>query len=182
MAAFSIGDQNFQLSSSTFNDVGGATADLFNAFSSSSNAKLKAEGDITEAQNYELASQLAKENAQETEIGTQVTEAQEQRALALSLGSTKAETAGAGFENSGSALYILRSSAQQGALQESLTGYQGAVTEAGYNEQATAYQNLAQYAYKAAGEVQSGGLLGEIGGFVGAGLKGAAAIASMAAV
>lgn len=170
-----------QLSGSTFNDIGGATSDLFNAFASSASASMQAEGDETEATNYRLAAQLAGENATETQIGTDVTEAQEKRALSLSLGSTQAETAGAGFENSGSALYVLRSSAQQGALQESLTGYQGAVTKAGYQEQQTAYNNLATYAQDAASAAKSGGLLGEIGGFIGAGLKGAAAIASIVA-
>jgi hypothetical protein len=99
-----------------------------------------------EAQNYGLAAQLAKENGQYTAVSTALKEAQTSRELNMSLGKTQAEVAGAGFSLSGSALDILRSSAQQGALQKAAIQQQGNITEAGYAEQAQSYLNMQQAA------------------------------------
>jgi hypothetical protein len=52
----------------------------------------------------------------------------------LSLGTTKANVAGAGLAESGIVLEILRP--QQGALAKAVIGEQGLITEAGYQEKA----------------------------------------------
>lgn len=128
--------------SSTLTDFAGAVSDLFG----SSADKAKAQGDFIEAQNYTLASQLATQNEQFTETSTAIKEVQADRQLYMTLGTERADTAGAGFANSGSAIDLLRSSAQQGALNKAVLGQQGLITEAGYQEQATSYTNMAQAA------------------------------------
>lgn len=95
--------------------------------------------------------------------------------LSLSLGKTTATQAGAGFAQSGSALDILRTSAQQGATTRAVIGQQGLITEAGYQEQSEAYQNMAS----AAGTAINAEKTSETGDLIGAGLKGAAALASL---
>src|SRR5436305_2093773 len=91
----------------TFSFAGGAVSDLFKGF-----------GDAVEGKNYDLAATLADKNARYTEMSTQVKQMQAQRALTMGLGETKADVAGAGFAESGSALDLLRDSASQGALQQ----------------------------------------------------------------
>ncbi len=59
--------------------------------------------------------------------------------------------AGAGLASSGSATDLLRASAAQGSLNKSMIQTQGLLTEAGYEEQAQSYTNLASYATYGAG-------------------------------
>jgi hypothetical protein len=113
--------------------------------------RLKAHGDLVEAQNYDLASTLANQNDEFTKVSTAIKQTQMQRQIYLGLGATSADVGGAGFAASGSALDIMRSSAQQGALTKQVLGEQGLITEAGYQEQATAYTNLSGAARYAAG-------------------------------
>ena len=168
-----------KLSSATFNDIGGAVNDLFSAESNAESLNIKAQGDLAEAQTYGLAEGLANQNAQFTANSTAIQQMQADRALTMSLGSTKADVASSGFAESGSALDILRDSAQQGALQRQVLTQQGQITEAGYEEQAKSYGIMQSAATTAAGEEEQ--LAGEAktAGTVGAVLKGAAAVASI---
>ncbi len=162
------------LSSSTFSNAGGAAADLFSAKAFT----FKGMGAEFEKKNYLLAADLATQNAQFTEASTAIKQMQEMRQIQLVLGGQSADVAGAGFEASGSALDLLRDSAQQGALTRQVAGYQGLITEAGYKEQAESYQNMAsaaQVAIDAAGAAKQGAA-------VSAGLKGAASGASAGAM
>src|SRR4051812_29801498 len=104
------------LGGSTFSYIGGAVSDLFAADA----YKAKAKGDEFEKQNYQLAATYADQNAQYTEWSTAIKLTQAQRELSKSMGQTSADVAGAGFAASGSALDILRESATQGALQQSV--------------------------------------------------------------
>lgn len=122
----------------------------------------KAKGEEFEQQNYEEAAVLAGQNEKFTETSTAVKEAQQERELTKSLGTTTADIAGAGFAQSGSALDILRDSARQGALQHAVIGEQGLITEAGYREQADSYRNLAA----AAGEAITADKIAAVGDFV----------------
>lgn len=118
--------------------------------------RLKARGDIVAGENYDLASTLATRNSDYTKVSTNIKLMQAARQLYMGMGATTADVAGAGFTQSGSALDLLRSSARDGALTKQVVGSQGLITEAGYDEQATAYGKLAEssrYAAKVEGEM-----------------------------
>ena len=92
------------------------------------------------------AAALAKQNEQFTEMSTAIKQSQADRNLYQALGTTRADVAGAGFAASGSALDILRESASQGAMTKAVLGEQGLITEAGYQEQAQSYTDMANAA------------------------------------
>lgn len=157
------------ISSQTFSGLGSGVSDIFSGFGDIS----KMQGAEAEAQQYTEAAQLARQQAQYTQMSTAIQQAQEARTLSSSLGRTQAQVAGAGFAASGSALDILRSSAQQGALQQAATGYQGQIQEAALNEQATAYTQMASAEENAAKSDN----LASIGSFIAGGLQIAGAMA-----
>jgi hypothetical protein len=160
-----------QFSNATFTDIGGAVSDLFAGFGASAKGALdasglritaqgtrisaastrisadslrtQASGNLAEASSYDQASALATANEQYTEQSTRVQEAQQARQVTQTIGGQQASVAGAGFASSGSALDIMRDSASQGALARGVLGQQGAITEAGYTEQANSYTTLA---------------------------------------
>jgi hypothetical protein len=164
----------------TISDVGGGVSDIFGGYAKAAGLNLKAAGDRVEAGNYDLAATLAKQNEKFTEQSTGIKEMMADRARYMGIGSETADIAGAGFDTgSGSALDLLRSSAQQGALQKQLIGQQGLITEAGYTEQATAYTNLAGYARMAANTEDSMAKTAITSGWITGGLKIAAGIATL---
>jgi hypothetical protein len=157
--------------SSTVTDFGGAVSDLFAA----SGHRAKAQGDLAEAQNYDLASSLATQNEKFTETSTAIKQQQLDRSIYQTIGGQQADVAGAGFAASGSALDLLRDSAQQGALTHAVAGQQGLIQEAGYTEQAQSYQNMSAAAHMAADAENKAAT----GADITAGIKGAAAIATL---
>lgn len=159
--------------SSTFSDIGGAVSDLF----ASSGDKAKAQGDFIEAKDYSLASDLATQNEKFAETSTAIKQAQLDRSIYQTIGGQQADVAGAGFAQSGSAIDLLRSSAQQGALTKAVAGQQGLIQEAGYKEQAESYANMSQAA-TIAGNAENDAAKGSmIGGII----KGIAGVASIVA-
>jgi hypothetical protein len=165
---FSLGN----LSNQTFTDFGSAASDLFAA----QGERLKAEGDQFEQQSYEEAAQLATQNEQFTEQSTAIQQTAADRNLYQALGKTTADVAGAGFATSGSALDLLASSAQQGATARAVIGQQGLITEAGYQEQAESYTNMAN----AAGVAEKADNLAATGSDIAAGISAVAGIATLA--
>jgi len=164
----------FSVGSSTFSDLGGAVSDLFSAEATG----YKQEALSFEAENYDAAATLAQQNEQITKTSTAIKQQQSDRELYMSLGKTQAAVGGAGLAESGNSLDLLRTSAQQGATQRAVLGQQGLIQEAGYQEQAASYQNMAsaaEVAIKAEGEAKTGD-------YIGAGLKAAGAAASLAAL
>jgi hypothetical protein len=157
--------------SSTISDIGGAASDLFAGLGAEAQGALQAEGlqitaqgtrisaqstelgaeglrikasgDLAEAGNYDIAAGLATENEQFTEASTRIQEAQSDRQVTQAIGGQAAGVAGAGFASSGSALDLMRDSAQQGALAHGTLASQGAITEAGYTEQAASFTTMA---------------------------------------
>jgi hypothetical protein len=129
--------------------LAGLTAGIGDIYSSEA-SKAKAAYDITEGKEYSEAAALAGQNEQFTQMSTAIKEAQQSRQIAMGEGATEAGVAGAGFAKSGSALDIMRSNAQQGALQQAVTGQQGLITEAGYAEQQASYTLMAGAADQAA--------------------------------
>jgi hypothetical protein len=159
------------LSNATFSDLGGAVSDLFAV----KGYGYKKAGDLAEQKNYQLAAQFSDQNAVFTEWSTNIKEAQASREISKSLGETRADVAGAGFAESGSAIDILRDSASQGALTKAVLSEQGLITEAGYKEQAQSYRTMADAAGMAAKAEDTAATGAEIS----AGIKGVAAVASL---
>jgi len=159
------------LSGGTFNSLAGAASDLFavDAY------KAKAEGNRLEAQEYDLASALATQNAQFTETSTAIQTAQQQRQVYQAMGAQRAGVASSGFASSGSALDLMRDSAAQGSLTKAVMGQQGLIEEAGYKEQAQSYQLMAQGARLAADANEDAASASQITGII----KGAGAVASL---
>ena len=157
---------------STFSDLGAGVGDLFAAAATSD----KEQGLQFEEQNYEAAAGLALQNEQFTKTSTAIKQGQADRELYMSLGKTKAGEAGAGLAQSGSAIDLLRSSAQQGATTNAVIGQQGLITEAGYQEQHDSYMNMAS----AAKSAEDAASLGGIGDLIGGSLKFLAAGATLA--
>jgi hypothetical protein len=162
---------NSGFSSQTFTDASAATSDIFAGFADADKRK----GDELEQQSDTAAAALADQNAQFTAMSTGIKEAQQNREVTQALGKTTAEVAGAGFAQSGSALDILRDSAQQGSLAKAVTSEQGQITEAGYQEQAASYTNMAA----AAGDAAKGESLAQIGSFVAGGISAVASLAML---
>lgn len=153
--------------SATF--AGGAVSDIFAGFGAERSGKLagaglnlqagglriKAQGDLAEAQQYDLAKQLAEQNKQYVIDSTVIQQAQLDRQIAGTIGGQKADIAGAGFAASGSALDLLADSAAQGALAKEVLAKQALITEAGYEEQAQSYSVMANAARYAASSEQT---------------------------
>jgi len=225
-----------QISNATFSDLGGAVSYLFAGFGAQTSGTMqqqgydiqaqgteisaesseitaqslrtKAQGDIAEAQNYQLAGNLASENAAYTNISTRIQQSQAARAETQTIGAQRAAVGGAGFSSGGSAFYLMKDSANQGVLQQGVIGMQGAINAAGYTEQAQSFNTMAQVGYQtAASENQIAGETDTIAGqqqtiaqqqiqlgaeakqaadeqangdFIGSLLKGAASVASLA--
>jgi hypothetical protein len=142
-----------QRASSASGSFGAAIGDIGSYFG----AEAKSAYDIAEGQEYDLAAQLARQNEQYTKYSTAIKDAQSDREVALNMGRTHAEIAGASFAESGSALDILRSSASQGALQHAAISEQGLITEAGYEAQAQSFAMMAGAAREAASAEKLGG-------------------------
>lgn len=159
------------LSNNTFTDFGAATSDIFAASADQS----KASGDYAEQTEYTEAAGLANQNEQFTAMSTGIKEAQQNREITQQIGKTQADVAGAGFAQSGSALDILRNSAEQGSLAKAVTSEQGQITEAGYAEQAESYTQMAS----AAGEAASAAKEAATGADISAGISAIAGIATL---
>lgn len=129
-----------------FSLAGGAVTDLFGAQA----AKTSADGDRLEASSYRQAAGLANDDASFAQTSEQVQEFQQNRATFQAEGTTQSDVAGAGLAASGSALDILRDSAQQGSLASSMIRQQGSINIESYHEQADALNTQAQAADMAA--------------------------------
>lgn len=141
------------------NSIGSAVSDLF-----------AAQGDQAEATNYEQASALSTEEANFTESSTNISEMAAARQITQAIGGVKAAYGGNGIStSSGSALDVLGSSAQQGAVTKAAINSQGAQQEYQYREQAISYNNMAAAAESAAS-----------GSDIAAGISGLAGIGSLA--
>lgn len=159
------------LGASTFTAAGGVVQDLFSIDA----YKAKAAGNRIQAEEYDLAGGLARQNKAFTETSTAIKEMQTQRQITGVLGQQQADVAGSGFEASGSSLDLLRDSAAQGALHKAVLGQQGLIEEAGYEEQGKAYDLQAKSARLAAeADDQAATNAG-----ISAGIKGAAAVATL---
>lgn len=133
-------------------DTGGAVSDLFGAAGSR-----KAAG------SYGEAATIAEQNALIAENATKIKETQLNRQIYQTIGTQQSDIAGAGLAESGSALDLLRSSAEQGSLAKSLATQQGAITENSYKEQAQQFNSMADAANGTSTAQTIGGVLQIVG-------------------
>lgn len=160
------------LGAGTVNALSGAAADLFAGMSAGAKGKLsadalrinaqstrigagstrltaeslrtKARGDIAEADNYDLAANLARENEAYTLQSTRLQQYQQSRNQTQVIGGIRSSVAGAGFTEGGSAGDIMRDSASQGAIAHGVIGQQGSIAMAGYEEQAKSFETMSR--------------------------------------
>lgn len=135
-------------------DVGGAVSALYGA-----------KGANASADSYDIAQNVAAQNAILAEQATRIKDAQLKRQIFKTLGTQQAQVGGAGFSASGSALDLLRSSASEGAMTRAINEEKGAITANSYIEQAGRFGALASAARASAkgqgiaGLIQGGGAL-----------------------
>ena len=163
----------------TFANGGGAVSDILQSQASADALQIKARGNRFEADNYDQAERLARDNAAFTEQSTAIKKTQAERELYLGMGQTVSDVSGSGFSMSGSALDLMRMGASQGALTQAVIQQQGLMTEYGYNVQADSYRNMATASRWAADAQDDLASTTERNGYITGGLKGAAAIASL---
>lgn len=110
----------------------------------------EAAGSTAEAGEYGQAAAGATNNAEIATLSGQLQQYQNTRTLMNTLGTQAADVSGAGFQNSGTALNLARSSLQQGVLQNQVLGLNAELESGGYLEQASASQAEQQGALAAA--------------------------------
>lgn len=123
----------------------------------------QSEGSSAEANSFTSAAQLAGQNAQLASASTRIQATQTARQIYQTEGTQQADVASAGFTESGSALDLLRSSAQQGALAKSLVNIQGAIQENSYAAQQGAYLGAAKASNESA-DANTIGAIASLGG------------------
>jgi len=157
--------------SSTLSDASGAVSDLFAA----EGHRAKGQGDLMEAQNYDLAAEYAQKNVEYTDLSTKIKNMQTERQIYQGEGQLQAGVAASGFTSGGSAGDLMRESASQGALTHAVLSQQGLIQEQGYQEQAASYQNMSKAARMAAEAEDKAATGADITGVI----KGIAGIASI---
>lgn len=159
---------------SALNDFG-AAASLFGSSAASSAA---VPGYLAEAQGYDTASATAIQSGKLTGVATDIQKAQTQRQLFQVIGGARADVAGAGLAEKGSALDVIRSSREQGELQLRMIDTQGSIQQGAFAQQAAAYNAESSSARANAAAAQSSANASKGGGF----LKVLGGIASIAAL
>lgn len=141
-------------SASGFADIGSAASSIFSGI-----------GELQSAKGYKKAAGFAGLNADISQQSADIQELMASRQVYKTMGGQQADVAGAGLASSGSALDLMRDSAQQGSLTKQLIANQGEINVMGYKAEEASYSSMASAA-KASG----------IGGIVGGVIKGAAAL------
>lgn len=149
-----------------FSGLGGAVGDIFGGLGGFDVAK----GYKAQKKGYEGAAELSRINATIADQANKIQGVKTEREIFRTLGGQQADIGAAGLKASGSALDVIRDSAQQGSLAMQLINRQGAIEQVGYQQEEQSY--LAQAAAAAANAKASkkGGIGGLIKGAVGIGL------------
>lgn len=120
-------------------DIGGGIGDLF-----------ASQGDSQSAGSYDKAAAGEEVNARIAAASTRIKETALQRSIYSTEGAQSAAVTGSGFKMSGTAMDLVRDTAQQGALATSILTAQGAIDVNDYKLKADAYRAQAQQARTAA--------------------------------
>lgn len=166
--------------SNTISGASGAVSDILGGLSTAAGFRIQSQGQFAEAGEYGLAAKLAKQNEAFTEESTNVKETMLNREIEKTIGLQHEQGGALGFADSGSSLDLLADSAAQGSLSKAILGQQGLITEAGYNEQAKSYKMMQAAAIQAGTSEQALASSAERNGFITGGIKGLAAIATLA--
>ena len=152
-------------------DLGGAVGDIFASFGDFASA-----GAYSEAAGLEnQAAQIAGQNANYAQESGTIQLSQAQRQITQAEGGQRADVAGAGFSQGGSAYYLMADTARQGGLQTGLIGLQTQMNVNSFQEQQLAFETQATVDQGLASAATAGGL-GNIGGAL---LKGVAGIGAL---
>lgn len=138
----------------------GAVGDLFGGIAGGLS-------DFEAAKGYEKAGRYSTQSADLTAASTRIQLAQKDREIFSVLGGQRSDIASSGALASGSALDIIRSSAQQASLSKQLIEHQGLITELGFSAQAEAYKAQAGAAKTAGVGSIVGGVLGAAASLIG---------------
>jgi hypothetical protein len=131
-------------SSAGFSAAGSAVSDIFGAI-----------GSFASAKGYKAAAGASEQSAEIAAQSARIQGVMADRQITKTLGGQRADIAGAGLKASGSALDLVRDSAQQGSLTKQLIANQGAINVLGYQAEAANYNAMATAA-KSSG---TGGLI-----------------------
>lgn len=159
---------------SALNDFGAAAS----LFGSSAASSASVPGYLAEASGYDTASATAISSGRLTGVATDIQKAQTQRQIFQVIGGARADVAGAGLAEKGSALDVIRSSREQGELQLRMIDTQGSIQQGAFAQQAAAYNAEASAARGNAAGAQASATASKTGGF----LKTVGAIAGIAAL
>lgn len=127
-------------------DVTGGFSKAAEDFAGMAGDILVAGGLRSERDAYYKAEGYANQNAQIETASTAIRAAQSQREVYKITGGQRADVAGAGLAASGSALDIMRDSAHQGVLENTLIDEQGQINVNAYHQQASSFEGQAQSA------------------------------------
>jgi hypothetical protein len=135
-------------------DIGSLTATAAQNTAGSEAAATQAAGYQKETEAYNTVGAIAAENATVEGVAGNIKQLAANRQVNVTLGSQRAAVASAGFANSGSSLDIMKSSIQQGYLNQQIIQTQTALTQGGFLEEGAAAQ-----AEAAGGQVASNAAL-----------------------
>jgi len=133
-------------------DVGGAVTDLFGARAARASVG-----------SYSEAATIAEQSAAFARQATAIKGMQLNRQVYQALGKEQAQVGGAGFAASGTALDLLRSSSEQGALTKAINEEQGTITSNSYEEQAIQFRGMADAAKNSASGQELGSIIMGVG-------------------
>jgi hypothetical protein len=159
------------LKASTFGFIGGAVSDLFAA----SADKVQANALGQEAADYRKSAAWDRTLKIFDKTNEDIGVYQAERQVTQGLGSQHAAIGGAGFKDSGTALYLMMDSARQGALHVQMTQQTGEIAIASHEEEAQAFDAQAAAADAAAAAANKKKKSDTIGAVI----QGALAVASV---
>lgn len=144
--------------------LGAATKDLYDAKGIATADQYDAQGNLIAAQGYNEAASIAGGNVGLEEQSVALQQTQAARAAYQTIGAETAGVAGAGLQQSGSAMDLLRSSVSQANLTQKTIALQGQINENAYSQQQQAFLAEAGVAQNAAQGETQGAQIAEQGG------------------
>jgi len=139
----------------TVNDIAGAASSILTGKATAASDTAQASADFQEAQLYQQEGEFAG-------ISGKLQQAQQERTYMMAAGASQNEIAAGGFANSGSALDIMRSNAQQGGVANATIQENTQVTQYIDTQEAWAATQAGDAAQSAASQASSNGMI--IGG------------------
>lgn len=162
---------DFSIGGLSAGQVAGVAQGAINAVGSLFGGSVQSTGYQKEADLYNQAADLENWNVQYSQESTRVKEILAARQAQKVIGAQTAAVGAAGFEESGSNLYLRRDSEAQAAITRGMIDVQGGIEAANFQEQGIAYKAQAAGAEAQAQAAQGGGILGALSGIAGIAAK-----------